>query len=176
MSILLIGETSHGNPGTVYRFPAGQSIIGYYVPGLGKPLHQLSVQEMRKIKANLAVFRYKYNELSIKHRELFSEILNTVSKSHPTLRLRAPIVTLQATVATTIGIALAPIFGAAAFGLAIAAKWLWENISKGYKLNDKAADQVRIFLTRTKLLKPYHKDLLELLDLFESSLSSTIER
>jgi hypothetical protein len=131
---------------------------------------------LRDIKTNLAIFRYRYNELSIKHRELFHEILNTVSKSHPTLRLRTQIVVLQATVATTIGLALAPIFGAAAFGLAIAAKWLWESISKGYKLNDKAVDQVRIYLTRTKLLKPYHKDLLELLDLFESSLSSAIMR
>lgn len=143
---------------------------------LAKPLHQLSAQELRKIKTNLAVFRYKYNELSIKHRELFHEVLNTVSKSHPTFRLRAPIAALQATVAITIGLALSPIFGAAAFGLAIATKWLWESISKGYKLNDKAVDQVRIYLTRTKLLKPYHKDLLELLDLFESSLSSAIMR
>lgn len=169
-------EAEHSSFDFFYSKNALSAFGNQLTKKLSKPIHQLSIHEVQKLKANLNVFRQKYNDLSIKHRELFSQVLASVSKSHPALRLRAPIITLQATVATAIGVALAPVFGAAAFGLTVAAKWLWESISKGYKINDRVSDQVRLFLTRNHLLTPYHKDLLDLLDIFETSVNSAMKR
>lgn len=140
---------------------------------IGRPIHTINYKELQKARTNLAIFREQYLAISIKHRVFFENIFIMLSKSHPTMRIRAPILALQATAATSIGLALTPILGPAAFGAAIVGKFAWETVSKGYKINDRFAESMRKILVKAKILSPYTKDILELLESYQKGLGAT---
>lgn len=157
-------------PCEYFEYFYSKPIIKYFAiefqKKLKRSLSSITPNQLQRARSNLAIFREQYLLISIKYRECFLEISELLAKSHPALRLRAPILGLQASAATSIGLALSPLFGMAAFGIAATGKFAWEAFSKGYKINDQLSDSMRKALVKIGVLEPYTKDLLEVLESF----------
>jgi len=144
---------------------------------LKRPLGSIKPDELQRVRSNLAIFREQYLLISRNHREHFQNIVSLLSKSHPSLRLRAPILFLQSSVATSIGLALSPVFGmATGFGLVATGKFAWETFSKGYKINDRLSETMRNALVKMGIGEPYTKDLLEVIESFDKAVKLALDR
>lgn len=163
-----------------YEFFYSKQMLYYFASefkrAIGGPIHSVKYNKLCEARSNLAIFREQYFSASLKHRLFFNNINNLLSKKYPIARIRAPILALQATAATSIGLALSPILGAAAFGVAAAGKFAWEAVSKGYKINDRFSESMRKTLVKAKILSPYTKDILELLESYQKSINSTFKK
>lgn len=172
----VIGEQPHNH----FEFFYSKPIIGYFASEfqkrLKRPLSSITPDELQRARLNLPIFREQYLLISKKHRKYFREVASLFQKSHPGLRLRAPILGLQASAATSIGLALAPVFGMAAFGIAATGKFAWEALSKGFKVNDRISEVMRNGLVKVRVLEPYTKDLLEALENFDKAAKLTFDR
>jgi hypothetical protein len=172
----VIGEQPHDH----FEFFYSKSIIGYFASEfqkrLKRPLSSITPDELQRARSNLSIFREQYLLISTKHRKYFREVASLLAKSHPGFRLRAPILGLQASAATSIGLALSPVFGMAAFGIAATGKFAWEALSKGLKVNDRISEVMRNALVKVGVLEPYTKDLLEALESFDKAAKLAIDR
>lgn len=172
----VIGEQPHEH----FEFFYSKPIIGHFASEfqkrLKRPLSLITPHELQRARLNLSIFREQYLLTSTKHRQYFQEVASILRKSNPDFRLRAPILGLQASAATAIGLVLAPIFGMAAFGIAATGKFAWEAFSKGFRINDRISEAMRNTLIKAGVLKPYTKDLLEVLESFEKGVKLVITR
>lgn len=137
---------------------------------LQKPILALTPAELLRLRDSLGIFREQYYLLAEKHRSLFLMMIHASQQFAPVIRLKAPIIGLQAVVATAVSVALAPIFGLAATGIAIAAKFGWEAFAKSTRLNDKTADYLRARVVLLGLIKPHERELLDSIETFRKAL------
>jgi hypothetical protein len=164
------GQWIHDN----HEFFYSKQIIGKFglkiQKNMGKPINLITSKEFYGLRNNLRIFREQYLQLSIKQREFFCDINELLQKKHPELRLGLPILGIQASVATSIGLALSPIFDMAAFGLAAAGQFAWESLSKGFRVNDQISESARRVLVNSGVMKTYTRDVLEILENFNKSI------
>ncbi len=166
------GEMPHQHFEFFYSKPALLPFARELETRLHSPLLELDLHQLLRLRSNLRVFSEQYHQLSVKHRSVFENLLASRQLTVPTYRLRAPIVALQAAVATAISTALSPIFGVMAAGIAIGSKFVWESFSKSTKLADKMVDSARQQVVRVGLLKPHEKDLLESIESFRKAIDA----
>jgi hypothetical protein len=136
---------------------------------VGNSLPLLEAKTLLRLRSNLRVFSEQYYRLSIKHKEAFNIVATNIASES---RLRIPLIMLQAAIATAISVALSPIFGLLATGVAIGAKFVWESFSKSAKISERMTDQARSIVVRMGLMRPHEKELLEAIESFQKGVAS----
>lgn len=167
------GQQSHENFDFLYQ---KQALLGFGLElerSLGKGIGQLTFNQHRALRLNLALFREQYFQLAQKHKDIFTHVNQLNQLASSSVRLKAPTVLFQATVATAIGVVLTPVFGLAAFGAAIAGKFAWEAFSKSIKLNDKFAENLRKGAVRVGLQRGHEKDLIDAIESFRKGIAAS---